>query len=173
MYDPATRNIKLGEAEGRRFKALGDIGEEIAHNLLQDHGFSFIVNLNTVQQNFLFADFEAMQDGVSYLISVKARNKYENTGKLNSRYKLGSKGYAHIAQLVEISKYRNHIPAWLAIAMAAETYDAYFGTIAELNGSRGIGMGVRPKKRWMKLAEERSHAYNPETFVNTYEQKLP
>ena len=171
MYNPAVRHIKLGQLEGRRFKTLGDIGESIAESLLHAHGFSDIVNLNEVRQNFPFADFEATRDGVGYLINVKARNKYETSGKLNVRYKLGSKVYTHINQLLENPKYKVYVPAWLAIAIEAETYDAYFGTIADLNGSRGIGMGVRSKKRWQEMAQNQSHAYDQRMFLNTYEQK--
>lgn len=43
--------------------------------------------------NETFADIECEKDGLKYIISVKARNKYQKNGKLNTRYNLGQDVY--------------------------------------------------------------------------------
>lgn len=171
MYDPATRHIRLGAVEGRRFKLLGNIGEAIALDLLGKHRFKNIINLNEMQNNFPFADFAAERDGAGYLISVKARNKYQVDGKLNASYKLGKKVYEHIKILQGMLDYKEHVPAWLAIALEEKTYDAYFGTIEQLKGNRFISMGERVRGIFENLALACPHTYDPQMFVNKYEPK--
>ena len=171
MYDPAIRKIKLTSLEGKRFKKLGDIGESIADELLLTNGFDNVKNLNDVKVNFPFADFLAEKEGNRYLISVKTRNKYERSGKLNSRYKLGSKVYEHIQSLLAQNEWENCIPAWIAIAIGPCHFDGYFGTIAQLSGGRGINMSNKAVQNYLQLAKDMEHNYDFSEFGNIYEAK--
>ena len=174
MYNPAIRNIQLGETEGKRFKKLGDFGEILAYQLLADQGFENIINLNEIKMNAPFADFYALKDGVEYILSVKARNKYENTGKLNSRYKLGRSGIK-LGKFIsdEIFKqYCGATPAWLAISMERYIYDAYWGLLSELPGNlHGIPMSEAAKKNYKVLALGRAHPFDSVDFLNAYLNK--
>jgi hypothetical protein len=79
--------------EAARKKSLGELGGLFAIKALVDKIFDRIRNLNDNIMNETFADIECEKDGVRYVISVKARNKYQKNGKLNSRYNLGSTVY--------------------------------------------------------------------------------
>ncbi len=171
MYDPSKRHVELTATEGRRFKTLGDIGESLAFEILNSNHFNDIVDLNECKVNFPFADFSAVKGNYHYLISVKARNKYERSGKLNSRYKLGSKVYEHIDALLKRDEYRNFIPAWLAISIEIETYDAFFGTIDQLKGGRGINMSPKATQNYEELALGVKHNYDFADFGNIYSEK--
>ena len=85
--------------------------------------------------NATFADIECEKDGVKYIISVKARNKYQKDGKLNTRYNLGKGVYEK--SLAAEKKY-NACSCWMAIQFDHKSFSIYFGTIKELNGSRAI-----------------------------------
>ena len=58
-----------------RTTRLGRLGELLAAERLEDHGFSDVENLNAKRINFPFADLVAVRDGRRFLISVKARNE--------------------------------------------------------------------------------------------------
>lgn len=171
MYDPAKREIKLTFIEGKRFKKLGDIGESIAMEVLLYNQFQNIVDLNEVKANFPFADYSAKRDGKKYLISVKARNKYERSGRINSRYKLGAKVYEQIETLLASDEWRDYIPAWLAISIEPKCFDAYFGLIEQLNGGRGINMSDKAKRNYETFALNNLHDYDFSDFGNVYEKK--
>jgi hypothetical protein len=79
-------NEKIKEAA--RKKSLGELGELFAIKALVDKKFDRIRNLNDKIMNEAFADIECEKDGVRYVISVKARNKFQKNGKLNTRYNL-------------------------------------------------------------------------------------
>jgi len=174
MYNPANRNIQLGETEGKRFKKLGDFGEILAYQLLADQCFENIINLNEIKNNAPYADFYAVKDGVEYIFSVKARNKYENTGKLNSRYKLGRSGIK-LGKFISDEAFKQYCgatPAWLAISMETNTYDAYWGLMSELPGNQhGIPMSESAKKNYKLLAVGVAHPYKSEHFLNVYVNK--
>jgi len=157
-YDPARRIIHMGPKEGKRFKKLGDIGEVIASQILEESGFKNIRNLNNEKMNVQFADFYAEKDGIKYLISVKARNKYERSGKLNSRYKLGKNLISRIESVLKSVEYKDCEPAWLTIAMEEKTCDAYFGLISDLNGKNGINMSLKACSTYQCFAKNRPHA---------------
>ena len=161
--------LKMGPEEGKRFKKLGDIGEELAAEILKENGFKNIKNLNHEEMNFRFADFYAEKDGKKYLISVKTRNKYENNGKLNSRYKLGRNLLAKIEKALSIPEFSECEPAWLAIAMEEKTCDAYFGLISELEGGNGIPMSQKACSTKQCLALNRPHKFDSSEFLNIYE----
>jgi hypothetical protein len=79
--------------EAARKKSLGELGELFALKALVDKKFDRIRNLNDNTRNEAFADIECEKDGLRYIISVKARNKYQKNGRLNSRYNLGAGAY--------------------------------------------------------------------------------
>lgn len=87
--------------------------------------------------NFPFADVYAERGGHRYAISVKIRNKFETTGRLNSRYKLGADCY-RLAKLAETKLHAE--AAGLAIALEPDRFSAYFGLLVQLGGNRGIAM---------------------------------
>lgn len=121
-----------------RFKKLGDLGENIAETLLLRAGFEQIINLNKERRNTKYFDLTAKRGSQSFAISVKARNRFENSvagEKLNSRYKLTDNPVLFEAEAREIY---NSIPAWIAIPIdiKAGTFDAYFGELKDLKGNK-------------------------------------
>ena len=121
--------------EASRKKSLGELGELFALKALVDKKFDRIRNLNENIMNETFADMECEKDGISYIISVKARHKYQKNGKLNTRYNLGDNVYEK-ASSAEI-KY-NATAYWMAIQFDQKTFSIYFGSLEELNGSKAI-----------------------------------
>ena len=93
--------------------------------------------------NEKFADIFCEKDGVKYVISVKARNKYQIDGKLNTRYNLGSN--AHDKASYSEEKYEAKA-YWLAVQFDTTTYSVYFGSLKELNGSKAIPVNKCEKK---------------------------
>lgn len=121
--------------EAARKKSLGELGELFAIKALVDKKFDRIRNLNDNTMNEAFADIECEKDGVRYVISVKARNKYQKNGRLNTRYNLGSNAYDK-ALLAE-KKY-NAQAFWLAVQFDQTLFSVYFGSLKDLNGSKAI-----------------------------------
>jgi hypothetical protein len=121
--------------EAARKKSLGELGELFAIKALVDNKFDRVRNLNDSLMNEVFADIECEKDGIRYVISVKARNKYQKNGKLNTRYNLGSNAYEK-ALLAE-KKY-NAQAFWLAIQFDKTSFSIYFGSLEDLNGSKAI-----------------------------------
>lgn len=121
--------------EAARKKSLGELGELFAIKALVDKKFDRIRNLNDKTMNETFADIECEKDGKRYIISVKARNKYLKNGKLNTRYNLGSNVYEKA--LFTKKKY-NATACWIAVQFDKKTFSIYFGSLADLNGSKAI-----------------------------------
>ena len=121
--------------EAARKKSLGELGELFAIKTLVDNKFDRIRNLNDVNLNEAFADLKCEKDGKTYIISVKARNRLQKNGKLNSHYNLGSNLYI-LAKKAE-EKY-NAIAYWMAIQFDKNNFSIYFGSLSELNGSKAI-----------------------------------
>jgi len=121
--------------EAARKKSLGELGELFALKALVDKKFDRIRNMNDSRMNEPFADIECEKDGLRYVISVKARNKYQKDGKLNSRYNLGSGVYEKA--LSAENKY-DASAYWIAIQFDQKSFSIYFGSLKELNGSRAI-----------------------------------
>ena len=141
----------LDKEVAARWTRLGHLGEFLAIKLLKKAGFSEIRNLNEEQKNKCYADIYAKRDTKAYVISVKTRNKYENNGTLNSRYKLGANCYTK-SETAE--KDLNSEAAWIAIAIDVNTgtFDAYFGTLKSLNGNTGELMTARATSKYERLA---------------------
>lgn len=121
--------------EAARKKSLGELGELFAIKALVDQKFDWIRNLNDKRMNEAFADIECEKDGIRYVISVKARNKYQKDGKLNKRYNLGTNAYAK-AKYAE-KKYKA-LACWIAIQFDHRTFSIYFGFLSDLNYSKAI-----------------------------------
>ncbi len=172
-YKPSERKILLTKEEGRRFKKLGDFGELLAFEVLKRNGFEEIVDLNKIVMNFPFADFSAKRGRTKYIISVKSRNKYEHTGNLNSRYKLGDteKKLNKIKTEAKYSEYKFHEPAWLAISFEENTFDAYFGTIEQLENKRGILMSEKNLLKYERFTDRENHDFDSAEFKNVYKPK--
>jgi len=166
----AKRIAVLDKSVARRWRELGAAGEALAELLLRSNGFTHIKNLNRQQTNFPFADFYAERDGQRYVISVKARNKYEfGTGRLNSRYKLGAKCYENTAAAEKQFRAK---AAWLTIALAADTYSAYFGLLSSLSGSLGVTMSERAVSSYECLAREKAHSLDYAALRNVYRRRV-
>src|SRR4051794_10592293 len=116
------RHIVQDTSTAARAKNLGNIGEELAARFLAINRFTGIRNLNNLSANACYADLFAERDGQKYVISVKARNKFERTGVLNARYKLG-KDAVRLAQQAEEAWQAK--AAWIAISLEAKTCHAY------------------------------------------------
>jgi hypothetical protein len=130
-------NLSQEQKEAGRKKSLGELGELFGIKALVDNKFEKIVNLNDIKMNYPFADLYAEKDGKKYVISIKARNKNQKNGTLNSRYKLGSNAYSHASRAEEKFDAEAY---WMAVQFDEETVSIYFGSLAELNQSNGIPM---------------------------------
>ena len=127
--------VKDNKKEAARKKSLGELGELFAIKAFVDNKFDRIRNLNDKSMNEPFADIECEKDGKRYIISVKARNKYQKNGKLNTRYNLGSN--AHEKALNAENKY-NAVAYWMAIQFDRNSFSIYFGSLKELKGGKAI-----------------------------------
>jgi len=121
--------------EAARKKSLGELGELFAIKVLVDEEYDRIRNLNDVQMNEAFADIYCEKGDQKLVISVKARNKYQKDGKLNSRYNLGTNAYEKARRVAE--KYDAE-PYWMAIQFDNHEYSIFFGSLEELGGSKAI-----------------------------------
>lgn len=121
--------------EAARKKSLGELGELFAIKALVDAEYDKIRNLNDVHMNEAFADIYCEKDDKKYVISVKARNKYQLDGKLNSRYSLGTNAYEKAATTAQ--KYDAE-PYWMAIQFDEHSYSVYMGSLACLDGANAI-----------------------------------
>src|SRR5689334_9465475 len=123
------------DKEAARKKSLGELGELFAIKALVDREFDRVRNLNDRQLNEPFADVECEKDGKKYIVSVKARNKFQIDGKLNSRYNLGTNAYDKASASEKKHNAKAH---WMAVQFDEKSYSIYFGTLDELNGSKAI-----------------------------------
>jgi hypothetical protein len=121
--------------EAARKKSLGELGELFEIKALVDKKFDRIRNLNDNLMNETFADIECEKDGLKYVISVKARNKYQKNGKLNTRYNLGANVYE---KALSAEKKYNASAYWMAIQYDQNSFSIYFGSLKELNESKAI-----------------------------------
>ena len=131
--DPENKPTNVKEAS--RKKSLGELGELFAIKTLVDNEFDKIRNLNDDRMNETFADILCEKNGVRYIISVKARNKYQLNGKPNNRYNLGTNAY-NKAKLAE-TKFGG-IAYWMAIQFDLHHYSIFFGSLSELNSRKAI-----------------------------------
>ncbi len=150
--------------EAARKKSLGELGELFALKALVDKKFDRIRNLNDNKMNEPYADIECEKDGLRYVISVKARNKYQKNGKLNSRYNLGSHVYEKA--LAAENKY-NASAYWIAIQFDHKSFSIYFGSLKELNGSKAIPVDKCEKGLVGEIWEHnKRHYFDFEYYTN-------
>ena len=150
--------------EAARRKSLGELGELFAIKALVDNKFDRIRNLNDNNMNEKFADIECEKDGVRYVISVKARNKYQKNGKLNSRYNLGSSVYDKA--LTSEKKYQASA-YWMAIQFDHKSFSIYFGSLKELKGNRAIPVDKCEKGNIGEIWEyNKRHYFDFEYYTN-------
>lgn len=121
--------------EAARKKSLGELGELFAIKALVDNEFDRIRNLNDRHLNEAFADIECEKDGRKYIISVKARNRFQIDGTLNSRYNLGTRAYENAAAAEKKYKAKAH---WMAVQFDKTSFSIFFGSLEELGGKRAI-----------------------------------
>lgn len=146
-----------------RPKSLGTLGELFAIKALVDNGFSGIRNLNDRHRNHPYADLFAERDGKRIIISVKCRNKYQLSGKLNLRYKLGVRAYEH----AEEAERRFEAEAyWMAIQFARDTYSVYLGQLKALAGNLGIPMSPSACKQCHCLVRDQKHYLDLTPYFN-------
>ena len=156
MEKKAWQYSKLDKHVSQRFKKLGDLGEFLAEQLLKENGFTNVRNLN-IEKNKNVKDFDiyAERKKQKYVISVKTRNKYENSKagpRLNSRYKLCDDPNEFEN---EARKKYNSNSAWVTISVEIDKgiFEAYFGTLDMIEGNRkGIVMSDIAKEKYEKLA---------------------
>ena len=154
----------VNRKEAARKKSLGELGELFALNALVDKRFDRIRNLNDNSMNETFADIKCEKDGLKYIISVKARNKYQKDGKLNIRYNLGQ-GVYEKAQNAE--KKHNASAYWMAIQFDHKSFSIYFGSLNELNGSRAIPVNKCEKGLIGEIWEnDKRHHFDFDYYTN-------
>ncbi|MGA9109154.1 MAG: hypothetical protein WB290_02560 [Smithella sp.] len=150
--------------EALRKKSLGELGELFGIKALVDNSFEKIVNLNDKKLNYPYADLCAEKDGKKYVISIKARNKYQKNNTLNSRYNLGNNAYEK-SKAAEIKhQAKAH---WMAIQFDEHTYSIYFGSLDELAQRNGIPMReCEDGKVGICLVKDKRHYFDFAFFVN-------
>ena len=114
--------------------------------------------------NVTFADIECEKDGQKYIISVKARNKYQKDGKLNTRYNLGKDVYE---KSLSAEKKYNASAYWMAIQFDHKSFSIYFGSLKELNGSKAIPVDKCQKGQIGEIWEDnKRHYFDFEYYTN-------
>jgi hypothetical protein len=157
--------------EAARKKSLGELGELFAIKALVDKKFDRIRNLNDNHMNERFADIECEKNGLRYVISVKARNKYQKNDKLNTRYNVGSTVYEK--ELAAEKKY-NASAYWMAIQFDHKSFSIYFGSLKELNGSKAIPVDKCEKGLVGEIWElNKRHYFDFEYYTNKKNNYLP
>ena len=157
--------------EAARKKSLGELGELFALKALVDKKFNRIRNLNDNLMNEKFADIECEKDGLRYIISVKARNKYQKDGKLNSRYNLGANVYK---KALSAEKKYNTSAYWIAIQFDHRSFSIFFGSLKELNGSKAIPVDKCEKGIIGEIWEfNKRHYFDFEYYTNQENKYLP
>lgn len=151
--------------EAARKKSLGELGELFGIKALVDHDFKNIRNLNDEKMNFPFADLYAEKSGKPYVISIKARNKYQRNGKLNASYNLGSNAYTKAKQAE--AEYKAQA-CWMALQFDTYTVSIFLGKLSDLEGRESI-----PLKKCMAreigecLLEDKKHYFDFSFFSNS------
>lgn len=157
--------------EAGRKKSHGELGELFALKALVDKKFDRIRNLNDNTMNETFADIECENEGQKYIISVKARNKYQKDGKLNTRYNLGRGVYE---KSLSAEKKYNACAYWIAIQFDQRSFSIYFGSLKELNGSRAIPVDKCEKGIIGEIWEHnKRHYFDFEYYTNNKNKTCP
>lgn len=172
--EPLMRRVSVLDRDtARRAKTLGALGESLAPSYLKRAGFTSIRDLNEGRRNHPFADFMATRRGITYIISVKTRNKYQaRSGSLNDRYKLHG-GAPHEKLIARLCAKHKAVAAWMAIQIDGDRFSAYFGTVEQLGGNTGIPMLEDRLPEYECLAKDELHGLETAHLRNTYQTRLP
>ncbi len=150
--------------EAARKKSLGELGELFAIKALVDYEFDRIRNLNAKHLNEAFADIECEKGGSKYIISVKARNKFQRDGTLNSRYNLGTRAYEKAAASERKFKAKAH---WIAIQFDRTSFSIYFGSLEELGGMNAIPVDKCEKGELGEIwCHDKRHYFDFDFYTN-------
>jgi hypothetical protein len=150
--------------EALRKKSLGELGELFGIKALVDSSFEKVVNLNDKKMNNPFADLYAEKDNRKFIISIKARNKYQRDHALNAHYKLG--GIAYEQARVAEKEYEAEAH-WMAIQFDAQTYSVYFGSLVELKQRNAIPIReCEQGKIGACLVKDKRHYFDFSFFEN-------
>jgi hypothetical protein len=125
-----SKDLQARKKEAKRKKSLGELGELFGIKALVDDNFERVVNLNDKKMNYPFADLYAEKGGKKYVISIKARNKFQKNNSLNSHYNLGSNAYDK-AKAAE--KEYSAEAYWMAIQFDVEKYSVFLGPLNKLD----------------------------------------
>ncbi len=144
----------------RRSK-IGALGEDLAHELLAQAGFDEIKNLNQLRQNHPCADFTARRGGRLYLISVKARNRYQASGPENPEFNLAHHRTEEERETIAMME-REMGASFAFVAIQIEPRDgvfsAYFGTWDQIGHRLAIPMREADTASYECLALRRPDA---------------
>lgn len=150
--------------DAARKKSLGELGELFAIKALVDNNFDKIRNLNDKSVNEPFADLECEKNGKKIIISVKARNKYQKVGTLNTRYNLGINVYE---KATAAEKKHNAIAHWMAVQFDRKSYSIYFGSLKDLNGSKTIPVNKCEKRQVGEVwVHNKRHYFDFDFYTN-------
>ena len=153
--------------DAKRKKALGELGELFAIKALVDEGFTNIKNLNDEKMNFPYGDLYAENGENKYIISVKARNKFEKNGKENTRYKLGQNPEKAYKNAKKAEKEKNAKAYWMVIPFDTNTFDVYMGSLDELDGNGAVLIrSCQSGKIGECLQKEKPHYFDWDYFAN-------
>lgn len=151
--------------EASRKKSLGELGELFGIKALVDNSFERVVNLNDKKMNYPYADLYAEKENNKYVISIKARNKYQKNNSLNSHYNLGNNAYKK-AKVAEIEYGAEAY--WMAIQFDELTYSIYLGSLDELNQRNAIPVReCEEGKVGACLVKDKRHYFDFRFFENT------
>ncbi|MDP3981633.1 MAG: hypothetical protein Q8Q33_09495 [Chlamydiota bacterium] len=136
---------------------------------LVDNSFEKIVNLNDNKMNYLFADLYAEKDGKKYVVSIKARNKYQKNNEINAFYKLGNKAYEKARSAESEFQAKAY---WMAIQFDERTFTIYFGSLDELNNRNAIPIReCEERKIGICFVKDKRHYFDFGYFTNKKDKK--
>ena len=151
--------------EALRKKSLGELGELFGIKALVDDSFERIKNLNDEKMNFPYADLYAEKESKKYVISIKARNKYQKNNSLNSHYNLGNNAYKNAKDAEDEYGAKAY---WMAIQFDELTHSIFFGSLVELNQRKAIPVReCEEGKIGICLVKDKRHYFDFSFFENT------
>ena len=156
--------MEASKKEAARKKSLGELGELFAIKALVDEEFDEIRNLNDDKMNEAFAYLLCKKDGETYIVSVKARNKFQKNGTENKRYNLGSNAYEKAAFA---EKKYGATACWMAIQFDKNLFSIYFGSLLELKRGNAIPIDKCQKGEIGKIfVKNKRHYFDFDFYTN-------
>ncbi len=154
--------------EALRKKSLGELGELFGIKALVDNSFEKIVNLNDKRMNYPYADLYAEKENKKYIVSIKARNKYQKNNSLNTHYNLGSNAYNKAKSAEKEYKAKAY---WMAVQFDKYEYSVFFGSLDELNLRNAIPLReCQDGAVGICLVKDKKHYFDFGFFGNTKDQ---